>query len=111
MKNDLIHRKDFKTLIEMISMTCKKEGNSISLAVCDKEGQECYVSIESKNEDVAFMVANQLFDFCKETADGAGISVDEASKSIFVEFVTYFNTLTRTEREQRKLLDNPVGRG
>ena len=107
---ELAHQEEFQEMLRRVMNACRHHDTAISIAVCNKDRTECTVNINGNGEDVAYMVAEQMFDFCKSVADESGIPIKQLAQLTYSEFTNYFNLLLARDNKQMNLLDNPQGR-
>jgi len=106
---DLINVPSFQKTIEDTVSLCKKTGNSVSITVCSSDGKECYVASDASGEDVAFMMAEQIFSYCKEVSEESGIPISELAQLTWKELSTYLNLMIDQDVKQMALIQNPIG--
>ena len=106
---DLINMPSFKKTIEDTVSLCKKTGNSVSITVCSADGKDCYVASDANGEDVAFMMAEQIFSYCKEVSLDTGVPIAELAQMTWKELSTYLNLMIDQDTKQMALIQNPIG--
>ena len=108
--SSLIHNPLFKEKLEEIMTICREHKCSASIAVSDENGDECYVSLNGSSDDVAFMTAQVMFDFCKQVAEADDVNIEDLAKLTYKEFTGYYNLMLQEEYRQLILLNKPIGR-
>jgi len=109
MKEDLIDQPQLKEAVSLLVALCKEKGNHIALAILDKERERCFVSVSSNSDDISYMAAEQLFDFCKQTSEENNMPINSIVKVVFNDFVENFNKMIEKNNKEIDLLSNPKG--